>query len=389
LRKPQMNQHARVDTAPIPFIDLAAQRRRLGKSVDEAIARVLSHGQYIMGPEVLELERLLAQFCGARHAISCSSGTDALLLVLMAKGIGPGDAVICPSFTFCATAEVVALLGATPIFAEVDVATFNLNAVSVTRAAATARKLALKPKALIPVDLFGLPAEHDALAEVASAEGLFVLDDAAQAFGATFKGKPLGRFGLATATSFFPAKPLGCYGDGGAIFTDDDALADVIRSLRVHGHGTGKYDNVRIGMTGRLDTIQAAVLIEKLKIFPEEIAERARIARRYTEQLGDVAIVPQLPNQSSSVWAQYTIRLAPGRRDGLAAALKAEGIPSAIYYSKPLHRQGAYANFPIADGGLAVSDRLADEVISLPMHAYLDEAAQGRIVEAVRRALAR
>jgi dTDP-4-amino-4,6-dideoxygalactose transaminase len=389
LRKPQMNQHARVDTAPIPFIDLAAQRRRLGKSVDEAIARVLSHGQYIMGPEVLELERLLAQFCGARHAISCSSGTDALLLVLMAKGIGPGDAVICPSFTFCATAEVVALLGATPIFADVDVATFNLNAVSVTRAAATARKLALKPKALIPVDLFGLPAEHDALAEVASAEGLFVLDDAAQAFGATFKGKPLGRFGLATATSFFPAKPLGCYGDGGAIFTDDDALADVIRSLRVHGHGTGKYDNVRIGMTGRLDTIQAAVLIEKLKIFPEEIAERARIARRYTEQLGDVAIVPQLPNQSSSVWAQYTIRLAPGRRDGLAAALKAEGIPSAIYYSKPLHRQGAYANFPIADGGLAVSDRLADEVISLPMHAYLDEAAQGRIVEAVRRALAR
>ena len=384
-----MNQHARVDASPIPFIDLAAQRRRLGKSVDDAIARVLSHGQYIMGPEVLELERQLAQFCGARHAISCSSGTDALQLVLMARRIGRGDAVICPSFTFCATAEVVALLGATPVFAEVDAATFNLNAASIARAAATARKLGLKPTAVIPVDLFGLPAEHDAIAEVAAAEGLFVLDDAAQGFGATFKGKPLGAFGLATATSFFPAKPLGCYGDGGAIFTDDDGLANVMRSLRVHGHGTDKYDNVRIGMTGRLDTIQAAVLIEKLKIFPDEIAARAGIARRYNEQLGDVAIVPQLPNHSSSVWAQYTIRLEPGRRDRLAAALKGEGIPTAIYYAKPLHRQGAYANFPVADGGLAVSDRLADEVISLPMHAYLDEPVQDRIVAAVRRALAR
>ena len=384
-----MNQHARIDASPIPFIDLAAQRRRLGKSVDEAIARVLSHGQYIMGPEVLELEHQLAQFCGARHAISCSSGTDAMQLVLMAKGIGPGDAVICPSFTFCATAEVVALLGATPVFAEIDAATFNLNVASIARAAATARKLGLKPKVVIPVDLFGLPAEHDAIAEVASAEGLIVLDDAAQGFGATFKDKPLGVFGLATATSFFPAKPFGCYGDGGAIFTDDDALADVIRSLRVHGQGTDKYDNVRIGMTGRLDTIQAAILIEKLKIFPDEIAARARIARRYNERLGDVAIVPQLPNHSSSVWAQYTIRLAPGRRDGLAAALKGEGIPTAIYYPKPLHRQGAYADFPVVDGGLAVSDRLADEVISLPMHAYLDETVQDRIVEAVRRALAR
>jgi dTDP-4-amino-4,6-dideoxygalactose transaminase len=384
-----MNQLARLDTAPIPFIDLASQRRRLGKSVDEAIARVLSHGQYIMGPEVLELERQLAQFCGARHAISVSSGSDALQLVLMAKGVGPGDAVICPSFTFCATAEVVALLGATPVFADVDAATFNLNAASVARAAATARKRELKPKAVIPVDLFGLPAEHDAIAEVASVEGLFILDDAAQGFGATFKGKPLGVFGLATATSFFPAKPLGCYGDGGAIFTDDDALADVIRSLRIHGHGRDKYDNIRIGMTGRLDTIQAAVLLEKLKIFPDEIEARARIARRYNEQLGDAVIVPQLPNHSSSVWAQYTIRLAPGRRDGLAAALKVEGIPSTIYYPKPLHRQGAYADFPVADGGLAVSDRLADEVISLPMHAYLDDLVQDRIVEAVRRALAR
>jgi dTDP-4-amino-4,6-dideoxygalactose transaminase len=281
------------------------------------------------------------------------------------------------------------LLGATPVFAEVDAATFNLNAASVARAAATARKVGLKPKAVIPVDLFGLAAEHDAIADAAAAENLFVLDDAAQGFGATFKGKPLGSFGLATATSFFPAKPLGCYGDGGAILTDDDALADVIRSLRVHGHGTDKYDNVRIGMTGRLDTIQAAILIEKLKIFPSEIVARSGIARRYNEQLGDFVIVPQLPNYASSVWAQYTIRLEPGRRDKLAAALKSEGIPTAIYYAKPLHRQAAYANFPVADGGLAVCDRLAAEVISLPMHAYLDEPVQDRIVAAVRRALAR
>jgi dTDP-4-amino-4,6-dideoxygalactose transaminase len=282
----------------------------------------------------------------------------------------------------------VALVGATPVFADVDAATFNLNTASVVGAAATARKHGLKPKAVIAVDLFGLPAEHDAIAEVAAAEGLFVLDDAAQGFGATFKGKPLGVFGLATATSFFPAKPLGCYGDGGAIFTDDDGLADVLRSLRIHGHGSDKYDNVRIGITGRLDTIQAAVLIEKLKIFPDEIEARARIARRYNEALGDVAVVPLLPNHSNSVWAQYTIRLERGRRDGLAAALKADGIPTAIYYPKPLHRQVAYKNFPASETGLATSDRLADEVISLPMHAYLEEPVQDRITQAVRRALA-
>lgn len=384
-----MNQHARLDTAPIPFIDLAAQRRRLGTSVDEAVARVLAHCQFIMGPEVRELEERLAEFCGAKHAISCSSGTDALLLVLMAKKIGPGDAVICPSFTFCATAEVVALLGATPVFAEIDEATFNLNAASVARAVTTARKQGLKPRAIIAVDLFGLPADYDAILKVAAAENLFVLDDAAQAFGATYKGKPLGTFGLATATSFFPAKPLGCYGDGGAVFTDDDELAAVIKSIRIHGQGGDKYDNVRIGMTGRLDSIQAAVLIEKLKIFPEEIEARSRIARRYNEALGDVAAVPRLPNGSTSVWAQYTIRVAPERRDGLGAALKAEGIPTAIYYPKPLHRQTAYRQFPAVEGGLAVSERLAGEVISLPMHAYLDEPVQDRIISALRRALAR
>jgi len=384
-----MNQHTKLDPAPIPFIDIAAQRRRLGKSVDDAVARVLAHCQFVMGPEVRELEARLAEFCGARHAISCASGTDALLLVLMAKNIGPGDAVICPSFTFCATAEVVALTGATPVFAEVDEATFNLNAVSARKAVVTARKLGLKPKAIIPVDLFGLAADFDPILKVAADEGLFVLDDAAQGFGATYKGKPVGTFGLATATSFFPAKPLGCYGDGGAIFTEDDALADTIKSLRVHGQGSDKYDNVRIGMTGRLDTIQAAVLLEKLRIFPDEIEARDRAARRYNEALRDVATVPEVPAGFTSVWAQYTIRLAPGRRDGLAAALKAEGIPTAIYYPIPLHRQAAYRGFPAADGGLAVSETLADEVISLPMHAYLDAATQDRVIDAVRRALAR
>jgi len=384
-----MNQHARVDVTPIPFIDLAAQRHRLGKSVDEAVGRVLAHCQFIMGPEVRELEERLAAFCGARHAISCSSGTDALQLVLMAKGIGPGDAVICPSFTFCATAEVVALLGATPVFAEVEEATFNLDAASVRQAVAAARKQGLKPKGVIVVDLFGLPADYDEILKVAAAENLFVLDDAAQAFGATYKGRPLGTFGVATATSFFPAKPLGCYGDGGAVFTDDDALADVIKSLRIHGHGSDKYDNVRIGITGRLDSIQAAVLIEKLRIFPEEIEARGRIARRYNDALGDVVVVPRLPNDCSSVWAQYTIRVPTGRREGLAAALKAEGIPTAIYYPKPLHRQTAYKHFPTVEGSLPLSDRLAGEVISLPMHAYLEEPVQDRIVAAVRRALAR
>ena len=277
-----MNRPHRLHPAPIPFIDVAAQRRRLGRAIDDAVARVLAHCQFIHGPEVRELEAELAAFCGARHAIGCASGTDALLLVLLAKAIGPGDAVICPDFTFTATAEVVALLGATPVFADVDETSFNLAPESLARAVATARELGLRPRAVIPVDLFGQPADHDAIAAVAAAEDLFVLDDAAQAFGATYKNRRLGALAPATATSFFPAKPLGCYGDGGAVLTDDDELADVMRSLRVHGEGRDKYDCVRIGINGRLDTIQAAILIEKLKIFPEEMVARERIARRYS-----------------------------------------------------------------------------------------------------------
>jgi dTDP-4-amino-4,6-dideoxygalactose transaminase len=382
-----MNQLARLDAAPIPFIDLAAQRRRLGRSIDEAIARVLAHCQFILGPEVRTLEAELAAFCGARHAVTCASGTDALLMVLMAKGVGAGDAVICPSFTFTATAEVVARVGATPIFADVEEATFNLDFRSMQRACAVARRLGLRPKAVIPVDLFGQSADHERIASAAEAENIFVLDDAAQAFGATYGNRRLGAVAPVTATSFFPAKPLGCYGDGGAVFTDDEDVAQVMRSLRVHGAGRDKYDCVRIGMNGRLDTLQAAVLIEKLKLFPEEIAARERIARHYSGALAQVAIVPVTARGSSSVWAQYTIRLPKGRRDVVAAALKRQGIPTAVYYPISLHRQQHYRRFPVADGGAPVSERLADEVISLPMHAYLDEPIQDRIIEAVRRAL--
>ncbi len=382
-----MNQHARVEEQPIPFIDVAAQRRRLGRAVDDAVARVLAHCQFIQGPEVRALEAELAAFCGARYAVACASGTDALRLALMAWDIGPGDAVICPTFTFCATAEVVALCGATPVLADVDADTFNIDPASCARAVEMAKRIGLKPRAIIPVDLFGLPSDHDAIAAVAAAHDLLVLDDAAQSFGATNKGRRLGTLATATATSFFPAKPLGCYGDGGAVFTDDEALAARMRSVRVHGEGVDKYDAARIGLTARLDTIQAAVLLEKLKIFPDEILARNRAAARYAEGLAGVASLPRIPDGLTSVWAQYTIRLAGGRRDAFAAALKARGVPTAIYYAKPLHHQAAYRRYPIADGGLAVSERLAEEVISLPMHAYLDAAVQDRIIAAVRGAV--
>jgi dTDP-4-amino-4,6-dideoxygalactose transaminase len=381
-----MNQHLRSD--PVPFIDIGAQRRRLGKAIDDAVGRVLAHCQFINGPEVAQLESALAGFSGASHVVTCASGTDALLMVLMAKGVGPGDAVLCPSFTFCATGEAVALTGATPVFVDVDEATFNIDAKALKRGVASARRLGLQVKAVIAVDLFGQSADHDAIGAVAEAEGLFVLDDAAQGFGASYKGRRLGTLGLATATSFFPAKPLGCFGDGGAIFTDDAGLAETLRSIRVHGQGSDKYDNVRLGLTGRLDTMQAAILIEKLKIFEDEIAARNDVAQRYARGLGDVVTVPDLAAGCSSVWAQYTIRLPRHvDRDGFAAALKAQGIPTAIYYPKSMHQQSAYRRFPVADGGLPVSERLSADVISLPMHAYLGQSTQHRIIEAVHGTL--
>ncbi len=378
-----MNQHLRPEN--IPFIDIAAQRHRLGPAVEQAVARVLAHCQFINGPEVTALEAALAAYCGARHVVTCASGTDALIMVLMAKGVGPGDAVLCPSFTFCATGEAVAITGATPVFVDVDEATFNIDVASLKRGIATAKRLGLKPRAVIPVDLFGQSADHDAVLAVAETEDLFVLDDAAQGFGASYKGRRLGGMGIITATSFFPAKPLGCYGDGGAIFTDDAGFAEVLRSVRVHGQGSDKYDNVRLGLTGRLDTIQAAVLIEKLKIFDDEIAARNKVAERYAQGLGNIVTVPRLAKGHTSVWAQYTIRLPAGTsRDAFAAALKSQGIPTAIYYPKSMHQQTAYKDYPVADGGLPVSEQLSADVISLPMHAYLDAASQDRVVQAVR-----
>jgi dTDP-4-amino-4,6-dideoxygalactose transaminase len=309
-------------------------------------------------------------------------------MVLMAKGVGRGDAVLCPSFTFCATGEVVVLTGATPIFVDVDETTFNIDIGSLKRGIMTARNLGLKPRVVIPVDLFGQSVDHDAIAAVAEAEGLFVLDDAAQGFGASYKGCKIGTLGDATATSFFPAKPLGCFGDGGAIFTDDSELAATLKSIRAHGQGSDRYDNIRIGLTARLDTMQAAILIEKLKIFDDEIVARNKAAERYARGLGNVVTVPRLAPGCTSVWAQYTIRLPKGvDRDGFATALKAQGIPTAIYYPKSMHQQTAYRQFPVADGGLPVSERLSEEVISLPMHAYLDEATQDRVIASVREAI--
>ena len=381
-----MNQHLRPE--PVAFIDIGEQRRRLGTKIDNAVSKVLTHCQFINGPEVTQLESDLAAFCGAKHVVACASGTDALLMVLMAKGVGPGHAVICPSFTFCATGEVVALAGATPVFVDVDETTFNISADSLKKGIATAKKLGLKVKAVIPVDLFGQSADHDAVVAVAKENGIFVLDDAAQSFGATYKGKRLGTLALATATSFFPAKPLGCYGDGGAIFTDDADLAEKLRSVRVHGSGTDRYDNVRLGLTARLDTLQAAILIEKLKIFDEEIAARNKVAQRYFDALHNIVTAPRVADGNVSVWAQYTIRLPKGSdRDTFANSLKAQGIPTAIYYPKSMHQQTAYKNYPVAEGGLPVSEKLSSDVISLPMHPYLDQGSQDRVIKAVRDAV--
>ncbi len=374
--------------APIALVDLGAQRRRIGARMDAAIRRVVDHGHFILGPEVAELEARLAEFCGARHVLSCANGTDALGLALMAKRLGPGQAVLVPSFTFAATAEVVVWFGATPVFVDVDRDTFNMDPASLEAGIAAARRLGLDPVGVIPVDLFGLPAAYDEILGVAASHRMWVICDAAQSFGASYQGRRIGTIGDLTTTSFFPAKPLGCYGDGGAVFLDDDATMGVLKSLRVHGQGSDKYDNVRIGMNARLDTMQAAVLLEKLRIFGEEIAAREVVAARYDERLRDLVNVPVVPTGLTSVWAAYTVRLSDAAdRDAVAARLKAAGVPSAVYYAKPLHRQTAYREYPVAGNGLPVSDRLAGEVLSLPMHPYLDAAVQDRIVTALKAAL--
>ena len=373
----------------IPFIDLGAQQAGIRSRIDAAIAEVLDSGAYVMGPKVAAFEKELAAFCGAKHALACANGTDALMLGLMAFGIRAGDAVFVPSFTFAATAEVVPCMGAVPFFVDILPGTFNMDPQSLKSCIVAARDMGLNPRMVVPVDLFGLPADMAAIQPVADEAGLVVMCDSAQGFGGRIGNRMTGTFGKLTTTSFFPAKPLGCYGDGGAIFTDDDEIAALVDSYRIHGKGTDKYDNVRIGMNSRLDSIQAAILSVKLSIYAEEIEARNRIAARYNALLNDKVIVPQVAEGFESVWAQYTIRMPDARTRGeVQAHLFANGIPTAIYYPIPLHRQTAYDAFPSDPAGMKATDLAADEVLSLPMHAYLDEKTQDRIVNTLAEALA-
>jgi dTDP-4-amino-4,6-dideoxygalactose transaminase len=366
----------------IPFIDLQAQRRRIASEIERAVSATVEGGQWIMGPQVRALEEQLAEFAGVKHCVACANGTDALMIVLRAWDIGPGDAVFVPAFTFAASAEVVALVGATPVFVDVLDDTYNIDPRALEGAVAmVGAEGKLRPRAVMPVDLFGQAADYRGIEPIVARAGLKLLVDTAQAFGATLDGRQTAAIGDAAGTSFFPAKPLGCYGDGGATFTNDDGLAELLRSIRIHGQGSDKYENVRIGVNSRLDTIQAAILIEKLKIFPEEVELRERVARRYTEAFRRSNRVrpPHVIEGAQSTWAQYTVQVPD--RDKLAADLKAAGIPTAIYYPTPLSHQKGYAQFPSA--GTPVSDHLSKHVISLPMHPYLDEATQDRIVAAV------
>jgi UDP-2-acetamido-2-deoxy-ribo-hexuluronate aminotransferase len=408
------------------FIDLAAQQGRIADKLNANMARVLAHGQYINGPEVRELEQTLAGYVGVKHAVGCASGTDALLMALMALGIGPGDAVFTPPFTFVATAEPISLLGAKPVFVDIDPATFNIDPAKLEEAicaweekgvsgeqspsaGVTAIQAAFpdqriidrrkagrragdraadktpRPRAVIPVDLFGLSADYDAIAAVAARHGLTVIEDAAQSFGGVYKGKKTCAFGEIACTSFFPAKPLGCYGDGGMCFTNDDRLDGILRSIRVHGQGIDKYENVRIGINGRLDTLQAAILLTKFAIFPEEIDLRQEVAKRYGELLTGAVTPPAVPDGILSAWAQYSVLARDdAERAALTARLKAGGIPTAIYYAKPLHRQQAFASLGYMEGDFPVSDDCSRRIFSLPMHPYLRAEEQRRIAAALK-----
>ena len=373
----------------IPFIDLKTQYARVQDAVKQGLDGVLEHGAYIMGPEIGELERRLSSYCGVRHAVGCASGTDALLMALMALEVGPGDAVFTTPFTFMATAEAIALLGATPVFVDVDPVTFNIDPDDLRRriGAVKDRQPDLTPKGVIAVDLFGQPADYDRIEPLAHNNGLFLIVDAAQSFGATYKGKPVCSLGDMACTSFFPAKPLGCYGDGGMVFTHNDAVKKLLVSIRVHGMGDDKYENVRLGINGRLDSIQAAVLLAKFAIFPEEVELRQQVADRYAALLADVADVtaPVLAEGNTSVWAQYSILARDAaHRTELMDQLKAASIPTAIYYPKPLHLQKAFADLGYAKGDFPVCESVGGRIFSLPMHPYLAEADQETIVKALK-----
>jgi len=379
----------------IPFIDLATQQKRIKPQIDAAIAKVLAHGAYVMGPAVRQFEADLAAFAGAKHALSCANGTEALALPLMAWEIGAGDAVFCPSFTFAATGEVIPWLNASPVFVDILPDTYNMDPARLEAAIrAILAEGKLRPKAVIAVDLFGQPADYPAISAIAKTHGLKLIADSAQGFGCTLNDKHPGAWADVVTTSFFPAKPLGCYGDGGAILTDDDWLAERIDSLRVHGKAVAsdiegktfehdpKYLNVRVGLNSRLDTIQAAILIEKLKVFADELKARDEVAKRYAAGLrGSVSTTPIVIEGGVSTWAQYTIEHP--NRDGLAAHLKTQGIPSAAYYPMPMHTQDVYGVYP-RPGGLPVSEAKAKTVLSLPMHPYLEVETQGMIIDAVR-----
>lgn len=375
------------------FIDLKKQYERIKPRIHDRINEVLRHGKFIQGPEVVELEQQLALFAGAKYCVSCASGTDALLLSLMAHEVGPGDAVFTTPFTFIATAEVICLLGATPVFVDIDPDTYNIDPEKLLKTieavqagsgqgATVGKKLTLK--GIIPVDLFGLPAEYDEINRIAKAHGLFVLEDAAQSLGGSYKGKRVGNVTDIAATSFFPAKPLGGYGDGGAIFTNNEAMRNRLRSLREHGKGSHKYDNVRIGINGRLDTLQAAILLPKLEIFESEIKDRQEVAERYSNGLKEFVTVPRIPDGLLSAWAQYSVMA--DKREGYINTLKELGIPTAIYYPRPLHLQTAFVHLGHRQGDFPIAEHVSERIFSLPMHPYLEAHDQERIITAMRKA---
>ncbi|MBU0973182.1 MAG: DegT/DnrJ/EryC1/StrS family aminotransferase [Proteobacteria bacterium] len=374
----------------VAFVDLAAQQKRILPQIEANIRAVLRHGSYIMGPEVKQLEIRLCEFAGVTHAISCSSGTDALVMALMAHGIGPEDAVFTTPFTFAATAEAIRLVGALPVFVEIDSSTFNMTADNLETAVTGFKEYhpsRLIPRAVIPVDLFGLPCDYDGIRKVAGKYGLKVIEDAAQSFGAEYKGRMAGGLGDIGCTSFFPAKPLGCYGDGGAVFTDSDEMAERLVSIRVHGKGSDKYDNVRIGINGRLDTLQAAILLAKMTIFPEELQKRREVAKRYTQVIeslqdkGEIEIVvPKVFDGYQSAWAQYSLLVKQGRdRSVIRELLAAEGVPTMVYYPRPLHLQTAYQDLGYKKGDFPIAESFADRIFSLPMHPYLGEEVYDRV----------
>lgn len=380
---------------PIAFVDLAAQQKIILPELEKNIKKVLQHGKYIMGPEVAELEKKLADFAQTRHVLTCCSGTYALLMALMACGIGPKDAVFTSPFTFIASAEVIKLLGATPVFVDIEPGTFNLSPSKLeTSVKKVSEKGSLTPAAIIPVDLFGLPCDYDWINHIASEYDLIVIEDAAQSFGAEYKGRMAGSLGHFGCTSFFPAKPLGCYGDGGAVFTDSDEMAEKLASIRVHGKGRNKYDNIRLGINGRLDTLQAAILLPKLEIFPQELESRRNVARIYTEQLSskkeplNYLTLPRTFPDIKSAWAQYSLLAQDSKtRKNIQQRLKYKNIPTAVYYPTPLHLQTAFADLGYNKGDFPVSEDCASRIFSIPMHPYLAENENQKICNEILQKL--